>query len=241
MVRVGCLIIALAVFPIAASAQENPLASFPLRVGSRWVYEHEDKSGDRNRADVYRWTTEETISGLLNIPEGLVVLREVKSQAAATGQTLIALATNGQIRQVQTDKPYDGDALVARDRQPYLVRGNCVYVIDGWDNQRRELRPEYRRDLVEGNVSPDFCFPLQTGSAWGSVQNGSPWRVEPARLGTGSFLPPGYAGAIHLFSDHVGSGGSEDVWFQRGVGVVARHYVHNGTYDEYTKKLQSFR
>jgi len=30
-----------------------------------------------------------------------------------------------------------------------------------------------------------------------------------------------------------------DVWFQQGVGVVGEHYIHKGTYDEYTKKLVS--
>jgi hypothetical protein len=27
--------------------------------------------------------------------------------------------------------------------------------------------------------------------------------------------------------------------FKKGVGVVGEHYIHNGTYDEYTKKLVS--
>jgi hypothetical protein len=53
-------------------------------------------------------------------------------------------------------------------------------------------------------------------------------------------LPPQYPEAIHIFSNHFGSGGLEDVWFQKGIGVVAEHYIHNGTYDEYTRKLVSF-
>jgi hypothetical protein len=108
----------------------------------------------------------------------------------------------------------------------------------GWDSQRRQLRPEYRKYLSEGVVSADFCFPLQTGREWGN--NDIPWRVEPARDGVGSFLPGEYAGAVHIFSSHFGSGGWEDVWFQKGMGVVAEHYIHNGTYDEYTRKLRSF-
>jgi hypothetical protein len=71
---------------IAASAQENPLAWFPLRVGSRWIYEHEWKFGDRNRPDVDRWTSEETITGPVTIPEGLVVLREVREQVVRPGK-----------------------------------------------------------------------------------------------------------------------------------------------------------
>lgn len=46
VVRMGRLAIALCVFLMVASAQDDPLAWFPLRVGTRWVYEHEAKSGD---------------------------------------------------------------------------------------------------------------------------------------------------------------------------------------------------
>ena len=87
-------------------------------------------------------------------------------------------------------------------------------------------------------MSPDFCFPLQTGREWGN--NDIPWRVEPAREGVKAFLPAQYSDAIHIFSNHFGSGGLEDVWFQKGIGVVGEHYIHDGTYDEYTKKLVSF-
>jgi len=219
-----------------AGAQEDPLAWFPLQVGSRWVYEHEWKSGDRNRPDVDRWTTEEAVTGWVTISEGIVVLREVKRQNS-TGSTRRVIAPNGQVRDAQEGDTHG--ALTARDREPYLVRGNCIYAIGGgWDGQRQQLRPEYRKYLSEAAVSPDFCFPLQMGRKWGN--NDIPWRVEPARNGAGAFLPAEYAGAIHIFSSHFGSGGWEDVWFQKGVGIVGEHYVHNGTYDEYTRKLLSF-
>jgi len=85
MLRIGRLAVALSVLSAVASAQEDPLAWFPLQVGSRWVYEYESKSGDRNRPDVDRWTTEETITGRLSIPEGLVVLRELKQLPNPSG------------------------------------------------------------------------------------------------------------------------------------------------------------
>ena len=75
------------------------------------------------------------------------------------------------------------------------------------------------------------------GREWGN--NDIPWRVEPARDNVGSFLPSEYSGAIHIFSGHFGSGGWEDVWFEKGVGVIWEHYIHNGTYDEITKRLVS--
>jgi hypothetical protein len=135
---------------------------------------------------------------------------------------------------------YNRTFLIVRDRDPYLVRGNCVYVItQGWDTQTQQLRPNYKKYLIEGSVSPDFCFPLQMGQEWGSVKYDFPWRVEPSRGGVDAFLHREYPEATHIFSDHFGSGGWKDVWFEKGVGVVGEHYIHNGTYDEYTKKLIS--
>lgn len=204
-----------------ASAQEDPLTWFPLRVGTRWTYEHEWKSGNRNRPDVERWTSEETVTGWVRIPEGLVVEREVKEESNSTGQT------------VRTGY------LVARDREPYLVHANCIYVIgEGWDRQNQSLSQSYQEYLAKGALPPDFCFPLETGRHWGN--NDVPWSVEPARAGVASFLPQKYAGATHIFSSHFGSGGWEDVWFLKGVGIAGEHYIHNGTYDEYTKTLVSF-
>jgi hypothetical protein len=188
---------------------------------------------------VDRWTTEETVTAWVNIPEGLV-LREVKQQANASDQTVTVkvITPNGQVREVQQPS-YNRGVRAARDRDPYLVRANCVYVIwGGWDAQKQELRPQYRKYLNNGELSPDFCFPLLPGREWGNRD--IPWRIEPARNGVSSFLPAQYAGAIHIFSDHFGSGGWKDVWFQKGFGIVAEHSIHNGTYDEGTSKLVSF-
>jgi hypothetical protein len=45
MIRTACLLIALCIFSLVASAQDDPLTWFPLQVGSHWVYEYEAKSG----------------------------------------------------------------------------------------------------------------------------------------------------------------------------------------------------
>jgi hypothetical protein len=145
------LTLTLCALSIVANAQESPLAWFPLRVGSRWVYEHEWKSGDRNRPDVDRWTSEETITGLVTIPEGVVVLREVTEKDNSSGQTVRTkvITPNGQLREVDQSRNAHPGYLVTRDRGPYLVRSNCVYVIgEGWDGQGRRLRPRYREYLV---------------------------------------------------------------------------------------------
>ena len=237
--RLSYFAVALGVSSMVASAQEDPAAWLALQVGSRWVYEHESKSGDRNRPDVDRWTIEETIAGRVTIPEGLVVLRDVKQQKKPNEPTVTVrmILPNGQVGSAQ-QPGYNRS--IQSDREPYLVRGNCIYgLAGGWDGQAcSELRPEFRKYLSAGAVSPRLCFPLQMGREWGN--NDVRWRVELAREGVGSFLPAQYAGAIHVFTDHLGSGGWEDVWVQKGVGIVGEHYIHNGTYEEHTTKLVTF-
>lgn len=242
MIRAACLLIALCVFSVIASAQDDPLAWFPLQVGSHWIYEHEMKTGDRNQTDVDRWRTEQTVTGWVTIPEGLVVLREVKDLGSTPQRTVRVIKPDGQLGFVQ-EPEWNRTIRTHGDRQPYLLRGNCLYGIyrEGWDTQTQQLQPQFRKDLIEGRVSPDLCFPLREAQTWGNPHGFTVWRVEPAPNSAESFLPSEYAGAIHILSDNIGGGpaASEDVWFQKGVGIVAEHYSHHGTYDEYTKKLVS--
>jgi hypothetical protein len=222
----------------ALSAQPDPLQWFPLHVGSRWVYDLESKSGDRQRPDVDRSTISVTIKRTVTIPEGLVVLRETTSRESQPKVRALVISPSGQPRYTEVPA-HAGGYLVGRDSAPYLLHDNCIYLISGgWDATNQSLSSEYREYLKRGSLPADFCFPLEPGRVWGN--NDVPWSVEPARAGVGAFLPARFAEAIHIFSNHLGSGGWDDVWFQKGVGVVGEHYIHNGTYDEYTKVLRSY-
>src|SRR5690242_574500 len=122
MIRTTRLFISLCIFSMVASAQDDPLAWFPLKVGSHRVYEYEWKSGNRNRPDVDRWTSEETITGWVTIPEGVVVLREVKNHENTTDQkrTERVIGPNGELRFVQ-EPSYNRGVLTGRDGARYLA------------------------------------------------------------------------------------------------------------------------
>jgi hypothetical protein len=178
---------------------------YPLQVGRRWVYDCVSKGGDPRKPDVWRWTALITIKGHLATKEGLVILRSVRLQG--------------------TPNPPAGWAW---QRGPLLVRGACVYPLYGeaWDEQTRSFKPGF--DAYIRQISPAFCFPLETGAGW-KGDGDWPWIVEGrgASDGNPQDVP---ADAFRLRSQQ--SGSTEWVWFQKGVGPVAWRSWHNGTYTE---------
>jgi hypothetical protein len=126
--------------PCALFAQGAVSDWFPTAVGSRWIYEHEmrDASGTR------RWQTIETITGTLSIPEGLVLLRSVEVKGKSPGPA-----------------PLLGES-------HYLIRNDCLYFLGDqlWNGADRQLRPEYRKQLLAGDAEPTFCFPLTVGKRY---------------------------------------------------------------------------
>jgi hypothetical protein len=191
------------------------LSWFQVHISDRWVYQNESKSGQSQPSDVSRWISEVTVTNIINIPQGEVVLRQVRYQGAYKGSGYVADYGDGN----------------------YLVRGNCIYFLDAaWDSGA--LKPDYIKALDNGAVSPDLCFPMEPGKKWGTPDR--PWHVEGADNSGSLFSPMVPSDAIHIVSDHFGSGGHMDLWFERGVGIVAERYVHNGTLDEYSRILQRF-
>jgi hypothetical protein len=71
LVLSGTFVVFLALITPVLVGQEEALSWFPLQIGSRWVYEHEWKAGDPERPKITRWITEETVTGLVTLPEGL--------------------------------------------------------------------------------------------------------------------------------------------------------------------------
>src|SRR5690242_21608903 len=97
------------------SAQQDPLQWFPLHVGGRWVYDLESKSGDRQRPDVDHCTISVTITRLVAIPEGIVVLRDVTEPKSQPGVRALVISPSGQRRYAEIPAHARG-GVVARDR-----------------------------------------------------------------------------------------------------------------------------
>ena len=113
-----------------------------------------------------------------------------------------------------------------------LVYGSCIYVLDGQAalvdshalTDTGTLSSDFRKQLLNGLVAPQFCFPLTVGKTWGRA-TGFKWQVLTRRIANDR--QPIFHVACSL-----GSGSHDDIWLERGRGVVQERELHEGTYWE---------
>jgi len=199
--------------------QEQVASWLPLDVGNRWTYEHEVLSGTAAGPEIVRWTTDETIVGLVHAVEGTVVRRRI--------------VFNGHP---------DTSWLAGYGESSYLIRANCIYLVpeSDWDSGAQQLRPKFRDRLLNGQESPMLCFPLTIDKEWGSPDLGTGWHVVGFGRGD-KFAPPSVKEqAFHIVSNYFTSGDTMHIWFQRGIGITGEWAWHNGTYFELRVRLLSF-
>lgn len=207
-------------FACCASAQDGVLSWFPLEIGNRWVYEHEVWGPSRDKATVTRWKTTEQIIGSVHVAEGTVILRQVNFE----GQP-------------------DGSWLAGYGESHYLIRNSCLYFLnarEAWDEVQQQLRTQFRDNLLHGRISPNFCFPLEVGSKWGDSQAAFSWLV--LRQGADAQLAPMPMGekAFDIVSTQFSSGDTMHFWFEKGVGIIAKRDLHNGTYFDLRVRMLRF-
>lgn len=110
---------------------------YPLAIGDEWTYEHESRNGDARNPDVERWKTVETIRGFLERPEGMIVLREVRTLKMSPNRPGFVITPNGAVQPLRrTENPGSAN---------YLVRGDCIYFLEygEWDESSQQLAPTF--------------------------------------------------------------------------------------------------
>ena len=224
------------------SAQNVVSSWYPIQPGDTWVYQKEFRTGvSISHPIVERWTTEETIVSAATIPEiaGILVTKRTKVLRHAVSPGFIA-ADDSTKRELSESH--------------VLIHQNCLYVLDGIDeqgaafvhvespealtalDQNNHLRPQYRDDLLRGNVPADFCFPLVVGMTWGRIPDNEDWIWAVKGLNADPFGEKSGT-TFHLWT-HVASGEDIDRWFELGVGVLQEiDYHHAGTHDEGRRTL----
>jgi hypothetical protein len=205
-----------------AFAQSVTAEWFPMDVGNQWVYARESRGAPAKNPHVVRWQTVETITGLLAIPEGTVVLRRVE---------------------VKGDPP-GGWLQTVFGESNFLIRNDCLYFLNPqtWNERDRSLRPEYRAQLLAGDDEPEFCFPLSVGKTFG--KDALPGWMPSRVVGRGrnyAFAPASVSDKTFDVVMHIASGDETHLWFEKGVGITGMWDWHHGTYDEYRVRLVRFR
>jgi hypothetical protein len=204
-------VLLLLLFSARTVAAADPQSWFPLNLGHLWVYDCVSKSGNVRNPDASRWTATITVREQIPTNEGLVVLREVTLDG--------------------TPNPPGGWRW---HNVPLLVRGDCVYPLypEAWNQQSRVFTPEFSTYIKQ--VSPMFCFPLQTGATWKGTGD---WAWAVAGTGPGPRGPQDIAADVFRLTSQQ-SADTVYVWFRPGVGPVASWSWHNGTYTEGFEKLR---
>lgn len=213
------------------STGEVPATVFPemlpMRIGDRWVYEEEILGGDRRHPDVNRWEQEDRTVAIQVIPEGVLVKRTVRFLENTAPPRYLGIRSESNI----------------------LIHKSCIYYLNdsplgygyGWDSSRHELSSGFRKDLVTNQALPDVCFPLRIGQTWGNPNQGRDlWTVA----GLGRKHPDDPASVTKeswRLEANLSSGDDNYVWFQKGIGIVAKRTYHKGTYDDQRVRLLRFQ
>jgi hypothetical protein len=145
-----------------------------------------------------------------------VAIRELPS-GTLIERTVTLLNHTAPVRSAATWSP----------KSDILIRRNCLYFLTGKSSQPDSV--------------PDVCFPLHAGAMWG---DSAKYRDRWLASGQGHKQPTDEPASITPQSwrleAHRASGDDDYVWFQRGVGVVAKRTFHHGTYYDYQVRLLRF-
>jgi hypothetical protein len=193
-----------------AFAQDELRSWVPTHPGDTWIYQHESSP------KVDRWRTEETVARSIAVPEGTIVVRRIRIVA--------------------------GKPSVAEPKEKaWLIHGDCIYDLapGDWDAVHpNQLSAAFTAmpPWAGGEHERVFCFPLSQGKTWGK-ESGHEWHV--AEVTDQDPSSPDKGKTFHV-SSQIGSGLTDDVWFERGVGIVREDDVHAGTSAESRSQLLLF-
>ena len=183
---------------------------FPIHPGDKWIYDHDDRNENGNG-------------------RAHPVIERWRTEQTITGSWTIP---EGTLIETRVEPLGTVPSTIHVQPNPaYLIRGNCLYESEvDWTPATHQLTDSFRQGLLAGEYSPDFCFPLMTGKTWGH-EGTRDWKATEIRAGVFR---------IRSISYYPGSGQTEDIVFEKGVGILSQHGLHHGTYGEQRVQLVKF-
>jgi hypothetical protein len=254
-------------FSIEYKRPVNVFDYFPLQVGSIWTYEDTHETSIRTVPErktieescppteycgpklIKRSTIEIRVTGRYDVPEGTVVVREVREKD-------VHFEYPPDADPEEIDKLGNGEK---PHTEPYLIKGNYVFRIPdwGWDRERRDLTPRFREQLKDW--TPEFFFPMDKVGLWAerSREERDFRQGELFDQGKGPAPNPGmYYWVVEnnsrpvqvpygeltgvFFLMYRTTGGPTMVWFKNGLGVVKTLSIHSGSYMDHSSELKAF-
>ena len=213
------------IFPLACLcggrvfAQDELRSWVPANPGDTWIYQSEFRDGATGgiaHPKITRSRVEETVVRSTTVPEGTIVVRRLR--------TLNGKASAGESRE-----------------RAWLIHGDCLYDLERGDwnaGHPDRLSADFSKALPwdGGEAVRVFCFPLSAAKTW-NKESGHEWSVADVKDHDPS--SPDKGKTFHV-SSYIGSGLTENVWFEKGVGIVKETAVHEGTYEETRDQLLLF-
>jgi hypothetical protein len=134
----------------SAAAQDVVPSWYPAEPGDTWVYQREDRDGGSRgilNPDTARWKTEETIASSATIAEGRLVLKRVKVLGSLSASVPKYLSDRVPEESIDSH---------------YLVRQNCVYVLDGDDASVESVAGRHSaQTTICSRSSATLCFAVK--------------------------------------------------------------------------------
>jgi hypothetical protein len=151
---------------------------YPLTVGNKWLYRNEYRSITRsiNKTIRITWLSEISIKEQVDIPEGKMIVREIKTDDAKF--EIPEGVDESELSRYKSSYP---DATLTH----YLIQGNYVLEVPswGWNKTKKELTGKYKQRIKKQSAIPVFFFPMSKVRAWSDKKTEeADYRVFPASL-----------------------------------------------------------
>lgn len=241
------------ILSLECKTKANPKDYLPTSIGTRWVYQNTYLCtlGASDSIVMVTWTSELSIIGISDLPEGELVAREMR--IAGTKYNFPAHVSQEERLSFKQKFPESSATW-------YLIAGAYVFEVpqSALDRPKTALKDDFKKKLNEGKVLPSYFFPMDAVKMWSERKREMADFEAGERFKGGKGPAPnpvmyywtneGKEDLTVPFGQLIGVShlayraldGRQDAWFKTGIGLVMESYRHSGSKIESESKLVSY-